>query len=562
MIRSTNSHLSFLLDKFDVIRSGNEKWTVATVVEIKVEGGKKKVKFHFLKNQEKNDEWLEVDSPRIAELYTKTPRPIKKASTKGKESRKKPKATKKAALVETKKANQINLEIDTTVEDDERQIAGTSSTSNGQENSKEENESFSDKAVKSLTQPNTITDESSHDDPPPNGAKQIAKVKSDKDTLNQSIPRKSSPQIRRKEIVYTEEASSPSKGSGASSSPNSKSTMRIPRKVRSNESGSLIQPQSMPINTSQAVSLGSRPFNSSLHKKDGNIGYTPLLSRKDTNGKYPNGQLMTAQDGDSRHDATQEDGVRRFSSSGSKDSPSNRLKAYHRSNDSDYYRINASQKNGAYHSPRDKKRAFDKPTHKNQFHQSGGRSHNNSNVPYHYDDRRVQGQNYQKSDSQQHSSSYRKNSTYNEDSYENARPRWRDIPKTNDTYEGSSPSRKSMLQNARYDDERPSPRYGDESYGRDYYSRPSHSDGRERLRESQYDYQRDRRREDSRSWRKDERDYEIPHRMPTSDDRDYNQVSKKYYRDEEHRGSRDGYRREMPRDERYSRHDGGYRDRR
>jgi len=66
--------------RFDVLRPVKEKWSIANVVEIT----SKKIKFHFVSTQAKNDVWLEKNSNRIAPLHTHTtkpkprPRPSKK----------------------------------------------------------------------------------------------------------------------------------------------------------------------------------------------------------------------------------------------------------------------------------------------------------------------------------------------------------------------------------------------------------------------------------------------------------------------------------------------------
>eukprot|EP00536_Pseudo-nitzschia_multiseries_P011871 jgi/Psemu1/260181/estExt_Genewise1Plus.C_4290011 len=56
--------------RFDVLRPGKEKWSVANVVDVASDS--KKVKFHFVKTQTKNDVWLEEQSNRIAPLFTHT----------------------------------------------------------------------------------------------------------------------------------------------------------------------------------------------------------------------------------------------------------------------------------------------------------------------------------------------------------------------------------------------------------------------------------------------------------------------------------------------------------
>jgi len=56
--------------RFDVLRPGKEKWSIANVVDVALDS--KKIKFHFVKTQSKNDVWLEEHSDRITPLHTHT----------------------------------------------------------------------------------------------------------------------------------------------------------------------------------------------------------------------------------------------------------------------------------------------------------------------------------------------------------------------------------------------------------------------------------------------------------------------------------------------------------
>ena len=68
---------------FDVQREGKEIFSKATVVETDFLSEIKRAKFHFYKVQSKHDEWIPIDSPRIAPYmsYTRLV-PIEKASNK------------------------------------------------------------------------------------------------------------------------------------------------------------------------------------------------------------------------------------------------------------------------------------------------------------------------------------------------------------------------------------------------------------------------------------------------------------------------------------------------
>jgi hypothetical protein len=95
--------------RFDVLRSGKEKFTVGVVVKVKVEGGRRNAKFHYLNHSIKYDEWLDMESPRVAPLHTKTPQPPK---------RKAPKVTTKKEKNTAYEGNHsIDEECDTTLVD-------------------------------------------------------------------------------------------------------------------------------------------------------------------------------------------------------------------------------------------------------------------------------------------------------------------------------------------------------------------------------------------------------------------------------------------------------------
>jgi hypothetical protein len=95
--------------RFDVLRSGKEKFTVGVVVKVKVEGGRTKAKFHYLNHSIKYDEWLDMESPRVAPLHAKTPQPPK---------RKPPKVmTKKEKNTVYEGNHSIDEECDTTMVD-------------------------------------------------------------------------------------------------------------------------------------------------------------------------------------------------------------------------------------------------------------------------------------------------------------------------------------------------------------------------------------------------------------------------------------------------------------
>jgi hypothetical protein len=72
---------TFCVARFDVFRVEKEKWSVGVVVKLDLVGERKRVKFHYPKNQIKFDEWIDIYSPRIAHLYSETPCPPKKESS-------------------------------------------------------------------------------------------------------------------------------------------------------------------------------------------------------------------------------------------------------------------------------------------------------------------------------------------------------------------------------------------------------------------------------------------------------------------------------------------------
>ena len=55
-----------------MLRTGKEKWAVGVVVKRDFDGESKRVKFHFPKLHIKFDEWVDISSPRLATLYSKT----------------------------------------------------------------------------------------------------------------------------------------------------------------------------------------------------------------------------------------------------------------------------------------------------------------------------------------------------------------------------------------------------------------------------------------------------------------------------------------------------------
>jgi len=88
--------------RFDVLRSGKEHFSTGEVVNVDFSGSTKRVLFHFPKTKAVYDEWIEIDSPRIAPLYTK------QDLDKGKVSKKR--AGKKAALAMGEKAVALTSE--------------------------------------------------------------------------------------------------------------------------------------------------------------------------------------------------------------------------------------------------------------------------------------------------------------------------------------------------------------------------------------------------------------------------------------------------------------------
>lgn len=96
--------------RFDVLRTGKTKWCVGIVVKLDIGASQKRVKFHFPKLHVKFDEWIEIDSMRVAPLHTVTPPPAKKEVPSKKEALvKKESPTKKE--ISTKKEPRAKKEV-------------------------------------------------------------------------------------------------------------------------------------------------------------------------------------------------------------------------------------------------------------------------------------------------------------------------------------------------------------------------------------------------------------------------------------------------------------------
>lgn len=68
--------------RFDVRRSDQEKYTVATVVKVDFSGSLKRVFFHFLRSVSDRDEWVPLGSDRIAPLHSRSSKGVPKAKGK------------------------------------------------------------------------------------------------------------------------------------------------------------------------------------------------------------------------------------------------------------------------------------------------------------------------------------------------------------------------------------------------------------------------------------------------------------------------------------------------
>ena len=79
-------HLSLTLHlhtaKFDVHLEGKKSWSVGTVVKLDLSGTPKCVKLHLQNRKIQEDEWIDIESPRLAPLYSKVKRPPKKENPK------------------------------------------------------------------------------------------------------------------------------------------------------------------------------------------------------------------------------------------------------------------------------------------------------------------------------------------------------------------------------------------------------------------------------------------------------------------------------------------------
>lgn len=63
---------------FDIRREGKKSWAVGTVIKTDLAGDVKRIKIHYPNMSFKHDEWIEVDSPRIAPPYSRVQRPSRK----------------------------------------------------------------------------------------------------------------------------------------------------------------------------------------------------------------------------------------------------------------------------------------------------------------------------------------------------------------------------------------------------------------------------------------------------------------------------------------------------
>jgi hypothetical protein len=211
------------------------------VVKLDMGGETKRVKVHLAKMQLKHDEWIEVDSPRLAPLYSKTPAPSKKESVgstakKQSTSSKKDKVSKGAKGDYAKKALPLN-------DDGGKQRGGITDCESARSKYDESSDLISTPQaesnplstpatqgdlVVSKRQSNAVTDESSPDD-------SQRRMKSEKAKENSSvwtIPRKNSSPIKTSLLKRPPNLNVAEIASKTTDSPPSKekSGMRIPRK--------------------------------------------------------------------------------------------------------------------------------------------------------------------------------------------------------------------------------------------------------------------------------------------------------------------------------------------
>lgn len=67
--------------RFDILRADTGTWCVGTVVKLDLSGDTKRVKVHYFKMNIQSDEWIDVNSPRLAPLYSKVSRPVTESSS-------------------------------------------------------------------------------------------------------------------------------------------------------------------------------------------------------------------------------------------------------------------------------------------------------------------------------------------------------------------------------------------------------------------------------------------------------------------------------------------------
>jgi hypothetical protein len=75
------THRFFVSARFDVRRDAKKGWAVGTVVKLDLAGDLKRIMVHYANMQIKYDEWIEIDSPRIAPLYSHVQRRTKKENS-------------------------------------------------------------------------------------------------------------------------------------------------------------------------------------------------------------------------------------------------------------------------------------------------------------------------------------------------------------------------------------------------------------------------------------------------------------------------------------------------
>ena len=94
--------LTFIAAQFDIRREGKKSWAIGTVIKLDLAGDIKRIKVHYPNTSFKHDEWIEVDSPRLAAPYSRVQRPQRKEKSDNGNQNRGPKQSKPSKSKEKK----------------------------------------------------------------------------------------------------------------------------------------------------------------------------------------------------------------------------------------------------------------------------------------------------------------------------------------------------------------------------------------------------------------------------------------------------------------------------